>query len=98
MPHSFDPAPGILWTLKKDATVIGWAGAGAYRSRPCYHGVAEHSVYIDQHVRNSGAGRAALEGLMLAYRELGFWKLVSRIFPENRASLALHESLGFRTV
>ena len=84
--------------VEKDGAVIGWAAAGAYRGRPCYHGVAEHSVYVDQASRNAGAGRAALQRLMLAYEQLGFWKLVSRIFPENTASLALHDALGFRVV
>ena len=31
-------------------------------------------------------------------RERGFWKILSRIFPENVASLALHERCGFRVV
>lgn len=84
--------------VEKDGVVIGWAAAGAYRGRPCYHGIAEHSVYVDQASRNMGAGRAALQGLVLVYQQLGFWKLVSRIFPENTASLALHEALGFRVV
>jgi phosphinothricin acetyltransferase len=32
------------------------------------------------------------------YGERGFWKIVSRIFPENTASLALHERCGLRIV
>jgi len=46
----------------------------------------------------AGAGLAALEALCRAYEERGFWKLVSRIFPENVASLSLHERAGFRVV
>jgi phosphinothricin acetyltransferase len=60
--------------------------------------VAEHSVYVDRAARGTGAGRAALEALFRAYEERGFWKLVSRIFPENAPSLALHERVGFRVV
>ncbi|HTO84509.1 MAG TPA: hypothetical protein VMQ73_19960, partial [Methylomirabilota bacterium] len=48
--------------------------------------------------RGSGAGYAALVGLIDACAARGFWKLLSRIFPENTASLALHERAGFRTV
>ena len=84
--------------VERDGAVIGWAAAGAYRARPCYHGIAEHSVYADQTYRNVGVGRAALQELVRVYQQLGFWKLVSRIFPENTASLALHEALGFRVV
>jgi L-amino acid N-acyltransferase YncA len=83
---------------ERDGRVVAWAGAGAYRSRPAYAGVAEHSVYVARAARGSGAGRAALEALCRAYAERGFWKIVSRIFPENAASLALHERCGFRTV
>ncbi len=84
--------------VERDGAVIAWASAGAYRSRPAYAGVAEHSVYVARAARGAGAGRAALEGLCRAYAERGFWKLVSRIFPENTASLVLHERCGFRVV
>ena len=77
---------------------MAWAAVGAYRTRSCYAGVAEHSVYVDRAARGTGAGRAALEGLFDACRQRGFWKLVSRIFPENTPSLALHDRAGFRVV
>jgi phosphinothricin acetyltransferase len=78
--------------------IVAWASAGAYRARPAYAGVAEHSVYVARSARGRGAGRAVLEALCRAYAERGFWKIVSRIFPENTASLALHERCGFRVV
>ena len=81
-----------------EGRIVAFAGAGPYRGRPCYAGVAEHSVYVDPAARGRGAGRAALEALATAYEARGFWKLLSRIFPENKASLALHERCGFRTV
>ena len=81
-----------------DGRIVAWAGAGPYRPRPAYAGVAEHSVYVARSARGKGAGRAVLEALCRAYAEQGFWKLVSRIFPENAASLALHERCGFRVV
>jgi phosphinothricin acetyltransferase len=84
--------------IERDGVVVAWAGAGPYRSRPAYAGVAEHSVYVARAARGTGAGRAALQALCLAYAERGFWKIVSRIFPENTASLALHERCGFRVV
>ena len=84
--------------VERDGVVVAWASAGAYRGRPAYAGVAEHSVYVDRSARGHGAGRAALDALFRCYEARGFWKLVSRIFPENVASLALHERAGFRTV
>ena len=83
---------------ERHGEVVAWASAGAYRSRPAYAGVAEHSVYVARSARGKGAGRVVLEALCQAYADRGFWKLVSRIFPENTASLALHERCGFRVV
>lgn len=84
--------------VERNGQVVGFAWAGAYRSRPCYDGVAEHSVYVARGQRGGGIGRVALEALSKVYAENGFWKLLSRIFPENTASLALHERAGFRVV
>src|SRR5438093_6562405 len=84
--------------VERDGRIVGWAGAGPYRDRPAYAGVVEHSVYVARAARSTGAGRAALEALCRAYAERNFWKIVSRIFPENRASLAVHERCGFRVV
>src|SRR5947209_1208568 len=82
----------------RDGRIVGWAGAGPYRDRAAYAGVVEHSVYVARAARDSGAGRAALDALCRVYAERGFWKIVSRIFPENAASLAVHERCGFRVV
>ena len=84
--------------VERDGQVVAYAGASAYRSRPAYAGVAEHSVYVARHARGTGAGRAALEAMCQTYAERGFWKILSRIFPENTASLRLHERCGFRVV
>ena len=84
--------------VERYGQVVAWASAGPYRSRPAYAGVAEHSVYVARAARGTGAGRAALEALCRVYAERGFWKILSRIFPENLASLALHERCGFRVV
>ena len=84
--------------VERQGEVLAWAGAGPYRTREAYAGVAEHSVYTAREARGTGAGRAALEALIREYEARGFWKLVSRIFPENQASLVLHERAGFRVV
>ena len=84
--------------VDRGGQIVAWASAGSYRNRPAYAGVAEHSVYVARASRGTGAGRAALDALCRAYTERGFWKLVSRIFVENTASLALHERCGFRVV
>lgn len=78
--------------------VVGWASIGAYRERPCYAGVGEFSVYIHRGARGRGVGRALLTRLVEEARVRGYWKLVSRVFPANTASLGLCRALGFREV
>ena len=78
--------------------IVAFASTSTYRPRECYDGIAEFSVYVDRDRRGHGAGRAAMLGLIEAVERAGFWKLVSRIFPENEASLRLMRSLGFREV
>ena len=91
-----DTFPTVV--AERDGEVVAWAGASAYRARPAYAGVAEHSVYVARAARGTGAGRVTLNALCRLYAERGFWKILSRIFPENTASLALHEKCGFRVV
>jgi L-amino acid N-acyltransferase YncA len=79
--------------------VLAWASAPPYRPRrPAYAGVADFSVYVAREARGRGAGRAAVEALVQECTRRGMWKLLSRIFPENVASLALCRALGFREV
>lgn len=78
--------------------VVAFAATFTYRPRECYAGIAEVSVYVARTYRRRGAGRIALETLIQAAKEAGFWKLLSRIFPENLASRGLVRQLGFREV
>jgi L-amino acid N-acyltransferase YncA len=82
----------------QEGQVVAWAAAGGYRSRECYARVCEFSVYADRAARGTGAAQAALEGLIDACEKAGFWKLVSRIFPENVRSRGLCRKVGFREV
>jgi phosphinothricin acetyltransferase len=80
------------------ARVVAFASTSTYRPRECYTGIAEFSVYVDRDARGKGLGRAAMKALISASADAGFWKLVSRVFPENVQSLRLLQSLGFREV
>jgi phosphinothricin acetyltransferase len=84
--------------VEGDGRVRAYATAFSYRPRTCYDGVREFSVYVSRDARGSGLGRIALKALIDAARGRGDWKLLSRVFPENKASLHLLGSLGFREV
>jgi phosphinothricin acetyltransferase len=84
--------------LEAEARVRAYAAAFAYRTRACYSGVREFSVYVSRADRGRGYGRAALEALIEAARQRGDWKLLSRLFPENAASRRLLAALGFREI
>ncbi len=92
----FDGHPIV--TVEGDGAVIAFASTSAYRSRDCYAGIAEFSVYVARAHRGKGAGRVAMQALIEAAAAAGIWKLVSRIFVENTASRSLMASMGFREV
>ena len=78
--------------------VIAWIAASQYRARECYRGIAEYSVYVDERARGSGVGSALLAAFLPVLEQAGYWKVLSRIFPENAASRALCRRHGFREV
>lgn len=79
-------------------TVLGWAALTPVSSRCVYRGVAEVSVYVAATARGHGAGKALLRALIEESEANGIWTLQAGIFPENGASIKLHESCGFRQV
>ncbi len=84
--------------VAEDGKVIAFASTSLYRTRECYSGIAEFSVYVARAKRRRGVGRLAMQALLQEAQRCGFWKLLSRIFIENTASRALMRDLGFREV
>jgi L-amino acid N-acyltransferase YncA len=82
----------------EDDRVAGWVALAPTSSRACYAGVAESSIYVAESARGRGIGRALMEALIASAATGGTWTIQAGMFPENTASLALHESLGFRLV
>lgn len=78
--------------------VVGWAALSPVSSRCCYAGVAEVSVYVAARAHGRGVGRALLEEVVARAEAAGIWTVQAGIFPENVASVALHERCGFRRV
>ncbi|GAA1782081.1 GNAT family N-acetyltransferase [Luedemannella flava] len=78
--------------------VVGWVAVSPVSARAVYRGVVEHSVYVDPTVRGRGVGAALMAALIASTEAAGIWTIQSGVFPENTASLRLHERAGFRVV
>ena len=94
----FDHARAFVSVTDEAGAVVGYAVAHPYSDRCCYQGIGEFSVYVRRSHRGRGVGRVAMTALIDAARADGLWKLMSRIFPENRASLGLMARMGFEEI
>ena len=83
---------------EEDDVVLGWARVLVYSDRPVYAGVGEVSVYVAEHARGRGLGRSLLDALQQRAKELGYWKLVGKLFTANAASAGMVRSCGWREV
>lgn len=90
--------PDHRWIGEVDGQVAGWTAISPSSTRDCYAGVGETSVYIGADFRGRGVGKTLLHKQVTAADDAGLWTLQTSIFPENRASLALHHSAGYRTL
>ena len=90
--------PGHKWVAEVDGALVGWAAAVPVSERDCYAGVAETSVYVTETARGRGVGKTLLHRQVNEADAGGLWTLQTSIFPENRASIALHHSAGYRTL
>jgi L-amino acid N-acyltransferase YncA/DNA-binding transcriptional ArsR family regulator len=90
--------PDHRWVAERDGEVVGWAAAAPVSARAVYAGVAETSVYVTERARGRGVGKALLHRQVNEADVRGLWTLQTSIFPENRASIALHHSAGYRTL
>lgn len=94
----FDASRPIVVVTDQDGQIAGYAATFAYADRCCYAGIAEFSVYVRRSHRGQGVGVVAMQALIEAATAAGYWKLLSRVFVENTASLALLAKMGFRQV
>ncbi|RKQ86926.1 phosphinothricin acetyltransferase [Solirubrobacter pauli] len=90
--------PFLVATEDDDTTVLGFARVSPYSVRQAYAGVAEHAVYVAERARHRGVGAALLNALAKSAEQAGYYKLTSRVFTTNTASLALHRRAGFTEV
>ena len=87
-----------LCVLSPEQQIVGWSALKKVSTRECFSGVGEVSIYLHRDFRGKGLGGLLLKKLILMSEDSGFWTLQAGIFPENIASLTLHQKLGFRVV
>lgn len=90
--------PNCRLVAEMNGQVVGWVALSRVSSRCVYAGVAENSIYVAASVRGQGIGKRLLEAVIVESEAAGFWTLQTGIFPENTASVALHQVCGFRLV
>lgn len=90
--------PGHRWVAERDGRLVGWTAISPVSSREVYAGVGESSVYVTEGVRGQGVGKSLLFRQVTEADAGGLWTLQTSVFPENRASIALHHSAGYRTL
>ena len=78
--------------------IVGFAAVSPTSKRTVYAGVAEVMVYVAEGERGRGVGRLLMTALVACAEDAGLWTLQAGIFPENAASVAVHEAVGFRVV
>jgi L-amino acid N-acyltransferase YncA len=78
--------------------VAGWAALTPVSGRCVYAGVADISVYVSEMYRGKKIGSMLLQQLIESSEKEGLWTLQAGIFPENKASVALHERNGFQLI
>lgn len=90
--------PGHRFVALDGDRVLGWIACSPTSTRAVYAGVVGESVYVHPDGRGRGVGRALLNAVIASTEDAGIWTLRAGIFPENTASLALHQKLGFRVI
>jgi len=90
--------PAHRLVAELEGIVVGWVAVAPVSARPVYAGVVEHSVYVASEAQGRGVGLALLDALAGSTEAAGIWTVQSGIFPENVASLRLHDRAGFRVV
>jgi L-amino acid N-acyltransferase YncA len=91
-----DKLPDHRFVAVQGEDVLGWVAVSPTSRRHVYRGVVEIALYVTEPARGHGVGRTLLEHLLESTDAANIWTVVAGIFPENTASLALHESVGFR--
>jgi len=83
---------------EENGTIVGWAALTPFSAREVYRGVAEVSIYVSTDFRRKKIGSGLMKQIIESSESNGIWTLFSSVFPENEATLKLHQKFGFRVI
>lgn len=79
--------------------MLGFCWARPFRPLAAYSATVEDSIHVASDARRNGVARALLESLIAACSERGCRQMIAVVGDSrNRASIRLHESVGFKPV
>jgi phosphinothricin acetyltransferase len=81
-----------------DNQVAGWCDLILVSKRAVYNGVVEDTIYVARKFRDQDVGKKLLQHLVLGSEQAGFWSLQASIFMQNKSSIRLHTTRGFREI
>ncbi|MBZ0222449.1 MAG: GNAT family N-acetyltransferase [Dokdonella sp.] len=85
------------FVAESDGTILGYAYAALYRTRPAYRFTLEDSVYVAPDMHGRGIGRGLLDCLVINSEQRGFRQMIAVIGDSAQtASIELHRAVGFR--
>jgi len=91
-----EPYPWLV--LERDGVIDGYAYACAHRERKAYQWSVDVSCYVGTHARKRGVGKRLYIALLAILARQGFHGAFAGVALPNAASVALHESVGFREI
>jgi phosphinothricin acetyltransferase len=86
------------FVYEQEGQVAGWVALNPVSNREVYRGVAEVSIYVARGALGQGIGSHLMRGVIRCSEQNGIWTLYSSVFPENTATVRLHQKFGFRKV
>jgi L-amino acid N-acyltransferase YncA len=95
---NFIHLPHSRYVFEENGIVLGWIALSPFSARQVYQGVAEVSVYVDTYHHRKKIGSYLMEEMIISSERNGIWTLFSSVFPENEATLKLHQKYGFRII
>ena len=90
--------PVCRFVIEDQNGIVGWCALSKISERDVYKGVAEDTIYIAPEFQGMNIGMQLLNHLISESEKNGFWSLYAAIFPQNKASIALHKNCGFRII